>query len=61
MCAVAVHVGQNVGKLQTQEQQDQRRTVPLSHRHPEYVSQTSSQVLMVAIIEDILDNFKLYF
>lgn len=41
-CALAVFVGQDVGKLQTQEQQDQRRAVPLSHRHSEHVSPTSS-------------------
>lgn len=42
LCVVAVFVGQNVGMLQAQEQQDQRRTVPLSHRHSGYVSPTSS-------------------
>lgn len=36
---VSVRVGQNARRLQTQEQQDQRRSVPLSHRHTEHVSQ----------------------
>lgn len=37
-CVVAVCLGPNVGRLQAQEQQDQRRSVPLSHRHAEHVS-----------------------
>lgn len=47
LCVVAVFVGQNVGKLQAQEQQDQRRTVPLSHRHSEHVSPTSGSDVMM--------------
>lgn len=44
VCVVAaVRVGQNAGRLQTQEQQDQRRSVPLSHRHAEHVSQTPQE------------------
>lgn len=39
LCVAAVCVGQDAGRLQTQEQQDQRRSVPLSHRHAEHVSQ----------------------
>lgn len=39
-CVVIVCVGPNAGRLQTQEQQDQRRSVPLSRRHAEHVSLT---------------------
>lgn len=50
----AVFVGQNVGKLQAQEQQDERRTVPLSHRHSEYVSRTSSPDMMIEELCSVL-------
>ena len=35
---VAVRVGPNAGRLQTQEQPDQRRSVPLPHLYAEHVS-----------------------
>lgn len=52
LCVFAVCLGQNPGRLQTQEQQDQRRSVPLSHRHAEHVSQTSPILMtLVRLVE----------